>query len=1188
MKGLVKNKTLALKIGTTILVLLVFSVFIISPTIIKKLRGDISQSESLENTSNKVVLSTIYNVDSSTNKLNFNIYNGNENDITVNKIIYRNECKTDNCDSFTLVDLENNIIKNDEEKTLVVDNSEIINLLNTKTLEVGVQYELNGQSYNVYSTVYHLSEESKNNINITGDDIVEKEFKVASSKISDSDNGNNPSSDFVWKMKISDTKVSIDKSETLYDQKIYYSFMSNYKNAWFFDNPQNEDSLTKPFFGGENKSNIQNYFDFPKGLEDKYPEDSPRSRSGNGKVAYSNQYRLMGTLKNKVQSITNKNIVLGFYFENYFDGVFVKQFYWSDQTEDYNYKNNYGGFSSSEVPNFTLTIYDKSGLLSSLNSFINKLQALNSSEIEKDSMNSYINLINNAKKLYESRDSFEECDLNGSCTKKEVTQDLIDEVKLKLDNTEINKMKQANYAEFHALIEKINKLNLDWYTKETYDNFKNVYDVHTSYEYLPYVYQTKIDNYVSKLNKVYNELELKDADYTELNKVKQEASKISNKVNEIDGLYTKETWNNLQEALNNVKTGLKIDKQEEVDKYTLDIRNAIDSLVKNKADYKKLDTIINNYKNSEEYKNDYWTDDSKAKVEKYINNIIHDKYIDEQSVVDNYITELSNLINKLQLKVAKGYYDSDNYHPNNLKDSLSLEGYINYFKAEIVKKVGNTNLYTDDTISKVNKIINTYFDENGSFKADLEYITINNQSKMDDLIIKLDNIKKNELIKTPANYTNLKGWIEKAEKVNRNYYKDLSTLDQMLSKAKEALKLGIDEQDNVDIATKNLSDAINNLELKDADYTELNKLLNTFKKLDENIYYNYDEVLNNIEEIEKQINYNLDITNQKIVDELTSKIKAEYNKLNKKPADYSKLSSVLAKIPSDYSKYSYSLKKEILNYIEETKKLSLELKLDEQYKIDELVNKGNLLLAKLEKDDSYNYINDNKVSNNNTTSSNSSIKNNITTRRNQTTNYNDNNKNENIIKQVKINGKSIKFDNNEATLNVSYKTSKVDVEVELKSKDYKYTVYGGRILVHGNNEVTIIVTDNDGNTYRYLVIVKRAETSNNLLNLKVKNYDLGFKENKKDYVLYVDRKVEKLDLSFEKEDNNSSVKVIGNDKLKNNSKIQVKVTDTSKNVKTYTITIKKTNNNILYYVIIVILLSVLVGGLRYMVIRKRG
>ncbi len=1188
MKNLIKNKTLALKIGTTILVLLVLSFFIISPSIIKKLRGDISQSESLGNTSNGVVLNTTYTADSSANKLNFNIYNGNENDITVNKIIYRNECKTDNCDSFTLVDLDNSIIKNDEEKNLIIDNSEIISLLNTKTLDVGVQYELNNQNYNVYSTIYNLSEESNDNINITGDDIVEKEFKVASSKISDSDNGNNPSSDFVWKIKLSDTKVSIDKSESLYDQRVYYSFMSNYKNAWFFDNPQNADSLTHSFFGGDNTSNIQNYFDFPQSKDATYPEDSPRSRSGNGKVAYNNQYRLMGTLKSGVQSITNENIVLGFYFENYYDGVFVKQFYWSDRPDDYSENKNYGGFSSTEVPNFTLTIYDKSGLLSSLNSFINKLQALKSSDVEKENMNSYINLINNAKKLYESRDSYEECDLNGSCTKKDVTQSLIDEVTSKLDNTEVSKTKQANYAELHSLIEKINNLNTDWYTKESYDNLKNVYNEHTNYEYLSYIYQTKIDNYVSRLNKVYNELELFDADYTELNKIQEEASKINNKINEDDELYTTESWNKLQEALSNVKTGLKIDKQEEVDKYTLDIRNAIDNLIKNKANYKKLDTIINDYKNSEEYRNDYWTDDSKTKVEEYINNIVYDKYIDEQSDVDNYTTELSVLISKLQLKIAKGYYDSDNYHPSNLKDSLSVEGYINYFKTEIIKKVGNTNLYTDDTISKVNKIINTYFDENGSFKDDLEYITINNQSKMDDLIIELDNVKKNELIKTPANYTNLKEWIEKAEKVNRNYYKDLGVLDQMLAKAKEALKLDIDKQDDVDIATKNLSDAVNSLELKDADYTELNKLLDTIKKLDENIYYNYDEVLKSIEEIEKQIDYNLDITNQKIVDELASKIKAEYNKLNKKPADYSKLSEVLAKIPSDYSKYSYSLKKEIINYIEEVKKLSTELKLDEQYKIDELVNKGNLLLAKLEKDDSYNYIDDNKGSSNNTSSSNSSIKNNVTTRRNSSTNYSDNDRNENVIKQVKINGKSIKFDNNEATMNVSYKTSKVDVEVELKSKDYKYTVYGGNILVHGNNEVTIIVTDNNGNAYRYLVIVKRAKTSNNLLNIKVKNYDLEFKENKKDYVLYVDRKVEKLELSFEKEDNNSSVKVIGNDKLKNNSKIQIKVTDTSKNVKTYTITIKKTNNNILYYVIVVMLLSVLAGGLRYMVIRKRG
>ena len=1188
MKNLIKNKTLALKIGTTILVLLVLSVFIISPTIIKKLRGDISQSESLGNTSNGVVLNTTYTVDSSANKLNFNIYNGNENDITINKIIYRNECKTDNCDSFTLVDLDNSIIKNDEEENLIIDNSEIISLLNTKTLDVGVQYELNNQNYNVYSTIYNLSEESNDNINITGDDIVEKEFKVASSKISDSDNGNNPSSDFVWKIKLSDTKVSIDKSESLYDQKVYYSFMSNYKNAWFFDNPQNADSLTHSFFGGDNTSNIQNYFDFPQSKDATYPDDSPRSRSGHGKVAYNNQYRLMGTLKSGVQSITNENIVLGFYFENYYDGVFVKQFYWSDRPADYSENKNYGGFSSTEVPNFTLTIYDKSGLLSSLNNFINKVQSLKSSNVEKENVSSYINLINNAKKLYESRDSYEECDLNGSCTKKEVTQSLINEIITKLDNTEIININQANYAELHSLIGKINNLNTDWYTKESYDNLKNVYNEHTNYEYLSSIYQTKIDNYVSRLNKVYNELELFDADYTELNKIQEEASKINNKINEDDELYTTESWNKLQEALSNVKTGLKIDKQEEVDKYTSDIRNAIDSLVKNKANYKKLDTIINNYKNSEEYKNDYWTDDSKTKVEEYINNIVYDKYIDEQSDIDNYVTELSDLISKLQLRIAKGYYDSDNYHPSNLEDSLSVEGYINYFKTEIVKKVGNTNLYTDDTISNVNKIINTYFDENGSFKDDLEYITINNQSKMDDLIIKLDNVKKNELIKTSADYTNLKEWIEKAEKVNRNYYKDLTVLDQMLAKAKEALKLDIDKQDDVDIATKYLSDAINSLELKDADYTELNKLLDTIKKLDENVYYNYDEVLKNIEEIEKQIDYNLDITNQKRVDELASLIKAEYNKLNKKPADYSKLSFVLAKIPSDYSKYSYSLKKEIISYLEEAKKLSLELKLDEQYKIDELVNKGNLLLAKLEKDDSYNYINDSTGSSNNTPSSNSSIKNNITTRRNSSTNYSDNDRNENVIKQVKINGKSIKFDNNEATMNVSYKTSKVDVEVELKSKDYKYTVYGGNILVHGNNEVTIIVTDNNGNVYRYLVIVKRAKTSNNLLNIKVKNYDLEFKENKKDYVLYVDRKVEKLELSFEKEDNNSSVKVIGNDKLKNNSKIQIKVTDTSKNVKTYTITIKKTNNNILYYVIAVILLSVLAGGLRYMVIRKRG
>ena len=1374
-----KNKSLLQKIGIGLVSLVIVIMVCLSPNIIKNLKGNVSSIDASTNESikNEVFVSTSLKNDGE--NIDLNVYNYENRDIVITKIEYRNMCKLSNtdCTSFSEFDVTPVTVSN--------NNSQVVNLSNIKdkvgdslNLELGVRYTLDGKDYIVTTNTFAPVTFDSSTRNTLNNEQTSEEFLIYGyTKSSDWENNDNLLNSAKVTIKLTDNNVHMETTEKLSDFNLKYQMSSSYLYAWYIENPFKETTYKAKMLGLDNYSNFRDYFDYS------YPTNTQTGKNG-----FNVSFDVPGNTPKA--TVTNESIIPTFFWYLGAKNTF-NSWKWQHTSENGNI------YKSDKVPQFKLTVYNKDSLKTAIENSLSKLNDKNSLSYNNESYFALVNEIENAKRLYSGRNYYNKCDTRGNnCVKTDVNQEQIDSYVSLLNNYEVSKSSSANYSKYNNIISKVESANKTLYETDSYNNMMSVYGEKDNYANLLEGYQVRVDNYVDRLQEAYDNLVMLDADYTEVDKIIDKANKISNVVNENDELYTKDSWNALQNAINSVDRTLKIDKQSVVDGYVKTIQSAIDGLTENSAKYTTVDKIIEDYKNNSNYVNGYWTSESMKIVDDFIKTKPVNKKISEQSVVDNWAKELSKLMDDtLEFINAKGYVDADNYHPTDLPNSLSIEGYLNYFKTEIAKKINGKNLYTDDTITKINNVINDYYDKNGNWKADLVYIKIDKQSEMDKLIKDMDNIKNNSFVKNPADYTKLKkieqeannlvrdnykdltdldaklknakelsdklkldeqdkidkvvseledaisklelkdanyekvnaaitkaenivrenyknltdldaklkaakaslnlkidkqtevdkaaveletaisnlelkdanyekvnDAITKAENIVRENYKDLTDLDAKLKTAKSSLNLKIDKQKEVDKAAVELETAITNLELKDADYSKINDFkTNVYDKLDSTKYTNFDILVNamnnidysikineqekvnemynslvkvynnliktradyskvelainnakkyeankynytNYDEVEKLINsidYNLDWGSQDKVDKYATDINYAISNLNKKLADYSKLSKVLSKLPADYSKYSSDIQKEIKEYLDEVKDLSTDLRYDEQDVIDEIVKRGNILLDKLSKikdyDDSIkeDIKNDEKTT---TTKKVTTIKKN-STRKNSSNKYkttvktadSSKNNNEKVIKYIKINDEKIEFTDNKINLNVDFSVEKADVVVKLQNDEDKYEVYGGEVLMPGINTVTIIVTRKNGTTYRYNINIKRPETSNYLSNVEIKNSSIKFDKNKNNYTINVDKDTDKLDLIAELEDKNATMKITGNSNLKNGSKVEIKVTDTKGNTNTYVITVKKSDARYIKIIIIIVaLLSALTVGYKLVQNKKRN
>ena len=909
-----KNKSLLQKIGIGVISLVIVVMICLSPNIIKKLKGNVSSidASTIQSVKNEVFISTSLKNDDS---IDLNVYNYENKDIVITKIEYRNICKLSNidCTSFSEFDVTPVTVSN--------NNSQVVNLSNIKdkvgdslNLELGVRYTLDGKDYIVTTNTFAPVTFDSSTRNTLNNEQTSEEFLIYGyTKSSDWENNDNLLNSAKVTIKLTDNNVHMETTEKLSDFNLKYQMSSSYLYAWYIENPFKETTYKAKMLGLDNYSNFRDYFDYS------YPTNTQTGKNG-----FNVSFDVPGNTPKA--TVTNESIIPTFFWYLGAKNTF-NSWKWQHTSENGNI------YKSDKVPQFKLTVYNKDSLKTAIENSLSKLNDKNSLFYNNESYFALVNEIENAKRLYSGRNYYNKCDTKGNnCVKTDVNQEQIDSYVSLLNNYEVLKYSSANYSKYNNIISKVESVDKTLYETDSYNNMMSVYGEKDNYANLLEVYQVRIDNYVDKLQEAYDNLVMLGADYTEVDKIIDKANKISNVVNENDELYTKDSWNALQNTINSVDRTLKIDKQSVVDGYVKNIQSAIDGLKENPAKYTTVDKIIEDYKNNSNYVNGYWTSESMKIVDDFIVTKPVNKKISEQSVVDNWTKELSKLMDDtLKFINAKGYVDSDNYHPTDLPNSLSIEGYLNYFKTEIAKKINGKNLYTDDTITKINNVINDYYDKNGNWKADLVYIKIDKQSEMDKLIKDIDNIKNNSFVKNLADYTKLKKIEQEANNLVRDNYKDLTDLDAKLKNANELSdKLKLDEQDKIDKVVSELEDAISKLELKDANYEKVNAAITKAENIVRDNYKDLTDLDAKLKTAKASLNLKID--KQKEVDKAASELKDAIFKLELKDANYEKVNAAITKaenIVRENYKDLTDLDAKLKNA-----KNALSLKIDKQKEVD--------------------------------------------------------------------------------------------------------------------------------------------------------------------------------------------------------------------------------------------------------------
>ena len=109
------------------------------------------------------------------------------------------------------------------------------------------------------------------------------------------------------------------------------------------------------------------------------------------------------------------------------------------------------------------------------------------------------------------------------------------------------------------------------------------------------------------------------------------------------------------------------------------------------------------------------------------------------------------------------------------------------------------------------------------------------------------------------------------------------------------------QQDLVDAMANTLESAINNLELRPADYSKIDLLL---KNVPQDLSIYTSDSVNRLNQAINSIDRSYTVTQQALVDAMANTLESAINNLELRPADYSKIDLLLKNVPQDLSIYT--------------------------------------------------------------------------------------------------------------------------------------------------------------------------------------------------------------------------------------------------------------------------------------------
>ena len=187
----------------------------------------------------------------------------------------------------------------------------------------------------------------------------------------------------------------------------------------------------------------------------------------------------------------------------------------------------------------------------------------------------------------------------------------------------------------------------------------------------------------------------------------------------------------------------------------------------------------------------------------------------------------------------------------------------------------------DAAIAKVNALNkDNYKDFSGveaAVKAVVQGKNITEQSEVDKMAKAIEDAIA-ALQYKGANYTKVDAAIDKAKALNKDNYKDFSSVEAALKAV--ARDKNIIEQSEVDAMTKAIENAIGTLQYKDADYTKVDVAIAKAKALNKDDYKDFSSV----EAVLKAVVRGKNITEQSEVDKMAKAIDDAIAALEKKQA----------------------------------------------------------------------------------------------------------------------------------------------------------------------------------------------------------------------------------------------------------------------------------------------------------------
>ena len=268
------------------------------------------------------------------------------------------------------------------------------------------------------------------------------------------------------------------------------------------------------------------------------------------------------------------------------------------------------------------------------------------------------------------------------------------------------------------------------------------------------------------------------------------------------------------------------------------------------ADYANIDAAIAkaNNLNKDDYK-DF------TAVEAAINAVVRGKNITEQSEVDAMVKAIEDAIAALQYKdadytkVDEAIAKANALNKDNYKDFSGVEAAVNAV-------VRDKNITEQSEVDAMAKAIEDAI-------AALQY--------------------------KDADYTKVDEAIAKANALNKNDYKDFSTVESAVNAV--VRDKNITEQSEVDAMAKAIEDAIAALQYKDADYTKVDEAIAKANALNKDNYKDFSGVEAAVNAVVRDKN----ITEQSEVDKMAKAIEDAIAVLQYKDADYTKVDKAIAK-----------------------------------------------------------------------------------------------------------------------------------------------------------------------------------------------------------------------------------------------------------------------------------------------------